>query len=301
VQNLDLPVAMATSTFLWEWSTQSVNYHPSVGDILITLDYQSVAQVELWDDCVSMQELQRVRDTWLITVADLPVKTINGALLLEGCHLQYRCLSTFNLTVEGLWAMDQSGPKLIPLNPAERGLGCVGIQFSSPQNIFVVMHTNNIPLVPPRLQVEWWKCEFASLNVSNTWILGVWDCECSTHHYTQSVFVWLGGPSAPWTLDGDIHQVFMAQTTSNNRIEILGSPSSTTTSTRHPLLASTSTTHPASVLGIGRLTACPTSAPAVVSEVSATQAGELSIGGASTSTVQQIAEILHQNGSISSK
>jgi hypothetical protein len=85
---------------------------------------------------MSMQELQRVRGAWLITVADLLEKTINGALLLEGCYLQYRCLSTFNLIAEGLWAMDQSGPKLIPLNLGERGLGCVGIQFPSLQNIF---------------------------------------------------------------------------------------------------------------------------------------------------------------------
>jgi hypothetical protein len=163
------------------------------------------------------------------------------------------------------------------------------------------MHTNSILLAPPRLQVEWWKCEFASLNVSNTWILGVWDCECSTHRRTRSVSVWLGGPGAPWTLDGDIHQVFMAQATSDNRIEILGSSSSAAGSTGYLLPASASTTHPASVLGIGRLTACPASAPAVVSEVSATQMGELFTGGASTSTVQQTVETLHQNGSISSK
>jgi hypothetical protein len=121
------------------------------------------------------------------------------------------------------------------------------------------------------------------------------------HARTRSVSIWLGGPGAPWTLDGDIHQVFMAQATSHNRIEILCSSSLAAASIRHPLPAFASTTHPAYVLGIGRLTACPASALAVVSEVSATQTKELSTGGASRSTVQQTTEILHQNGSISSK
>lgn len=203
------------------WENGAAKHSPGPGDILVTVDTSSVAQVGLWEKSIERRQLLHTNTAaWLIHVTDLQIEPTLGMVLPQGWRGRVRVLATYKLSDGGLWVADPLHPKLMPLVPEARGLGSAGVRAPSSQNVFVIMHTNNTTLMPSHLQAEWWRPEYDHLSFPNVWVLGVWDYNYSGTHRSRNMSVWRGGRGAAWNQDGEIFTTLIPAATEKDHIQI---------------------------------------------------------------------------------
>lgn len=211
------------SKVCWE-GHEPVSHKPTAGDILVTLDAENFAEIGLWDESVVPQQLMSSkRGAWLVVVHDLRVELTGGQLLPAGWGKRCRCLMTFKLSASGFWMSDQNPEPLFPVILEEGGLGCGQNSEPSSQNIFVIMHTNNFPQMPPILQAAWWRPKFDTLFTPNAWVLGVVDSRFTVGLQLRSLTVWTRGSGLEWTRSGECHKSFIPEPAVTDRVE-LGPP-----------------------------------------------------------------------------
>jgi hypothetical protein len=113
-------------------------------------------------------------------------------------------------------------PVQMSLLLAPLGLGRGNTTEPSEENVLIVLHPNNFPPSAPVFQVGWWRPQYESRCMTNSWILGVVDVPQTSGSLTRTLSCWIRGRSDNWTRDGTSQSCTVAgvQRNSSNRVEL---------------------------------------------------------------------------------
>jgi hypothetical protein len=160
---------------VWEFTRPRRLYLPRIGDVLITLDVNNVAEMSFWNER-RPPSYTAIRSAWIVVVETVPSSKAGSAGLDPTWAIAgFRVLSIYEEVEGGSWAMVDTVLAQMSSLLAPPGLGRGNIAVPSEENVLIVLHPNNFPPSAPVLQVGWWRPRYASRCMTNSWILGVVD------------------------------------------------------------------------------------------------------------------------------
>jgi hypothetical protein len=208
--------------FVWEFTGPCRLYLPRVGDVLITLDVNNVAETSFWNER-RPPSYTAIRSAWIVVVETLPSnKTGSAGLDPAWATAGFRLLSIYEEAEGGSWTMVDTVPVQMSSLLAPPGLGHGNTTEPSEENVLIVLHPNNFPPSAPVLQAGWWRVRYASRCMTNSWILGVLDVPQTSGSLTRTLSCWIRGRSGNWTRDGtsQSYTVAAVQRNSSNQVEL---------------------------------------------------------------------------------
>jgi hypothetical protein len=197
---------------VWEFTGPHRLYLPRIGDVLITLDVNNVAEKSFWNER-RPPSYTAIRSAWIVVVETLPSR---------GATVGFRVLSIYEEAEGGSWAMVDTVPVQMSSLLAPPGLGRGNTAELSEENVLIVLHPNKFPPSAPVLQAGWWRPRYASRCMKNSWILGVVDVPQTIGSLMRTLSCWIRVRLDIWTRDGTSQSRTMAivQRNSSNRIEL---------------------------------------------------------------------------------
>lgn len=207
---------------VWEFIGPRRLYLPRVGDVLITLDVNNVAETSFWNER-RPPSYTAIRSAWIVVVETLPSsETRLAGLDPAWATAGFRILSLYEEAEGGSWTMVDTVPVRLSSLLAPPGLGRGNTTEPSEENILIVLHPNNFPPSAPVLSAVWWQPRYASRHITNSWILGVVDVAQTSGLLTRSLSCWIHGCSNNWMRDGISQSCTMAtvQRNSSNQVEL---------------------------------------------------------------------------------
>jgi hypothetical protein len=152
---------------VWEFTGPCRLYLPRIGDVLITLDVNNIAETSFWNERW-LPSCTAIRSAWIVVVETLPSSEATAG---------FRILSIYKEAEGGSWAMVDTIPMQMSSLLAPPGLGRGNTAEPSEENVLIVLYPENFPPSAPVLQAGWWQPRYASRCMTNSWIFGVVDIQ----------------------------------------------------------------------------------------------------------------------------
>jgi hypothetical protein len=142
---------------VWEFRGLHRLYLPRVGDVLITLDVNNVAETSFWNERWP-PSYTAIRSAWIVVVETLPSSETGSAGLNPAWATTGFCVFSIYKEAEGgSWTMVDTVPVQTSSLLAPPGLGHGNTTEPSEENVLIVLHPNNFPPSAPVLQAGWWQ------------------------------------------------------------------------------------------------------------------------------------------------
>ena len=141
---------------VWEFIGPRRLYLPRVGNVLITLNINNIAETSFWNKRW-LPSYIAIRSAWIVVVETLPSSEIGSAGLdpawaIVGFHI----LSIYEEGEGGSWTMVDIVPVQMSSLLVPPGLGRGNTTEPSEENVLIVLHPNNFLPSTQVLYAVWW-------------------------------------------------------------------------------------------------------------------------------------------------
>jgi hypothetical protein len=128
---------------VWEFTGPRRLYLPRIGDVLIILDVNNVAEMSFWNER-RPPSYTAIRSAWIVVVETLPSSEVGSAGIdLTWATAGFRVLFIYEEAEGGSWTMVDTVPVQMSSLLAPPGLGRGNTTEPSEENVLIVLHPNN--------------------------------------------------------------------------------------------------------------------------------------------------------------
>ena len=158
---------------------------------------------------------------WILCMSHITATSSESHTFPIGWKHRSRCIGLYKYCQESeAWIKDIMTSDIMTSSDNTFGVGSQpAFMMPNTSNVFVIFHTNNEPLSPPRVQVFWWRPNYDCMSIPNSIVLQIWDRPLSTNYFFYTLSVSIGRRDGPWVQDGESSNAIVQVSIDENHIQ----------------------------------------------------------------------------------